>query len=99
MINRNNARVNDCLFDQTRENAARSVRGQLEMLLRDGENLDINDCESVQEWINAVFGELKSFPSEHLSFRLHCLHTGLVLLSISVDKAEKMEQPALSDEL
>jgi hypothetical protein len=95
MINRSKSKANDCLCDQTGGNAAMGFRGRLEILLQRGTDLDIDDCESVQEWINAIFTELKSFPSEHLSFRLHCLHAGLALLSISLDKAGEVEQQAL----
>jgi hypothetical protein len=99
MINRSKSKGNDCLCDEMGGSAARNIRGCLEILLQQGTDLDIDDCESVQEWINAIFTELKSFPSEHLSFRLHCVHTGLSLLSISLDKAGEMEQQALAEQI
>jgi hypothetical protein len=97
MTNRSITKVNGCALDQTRGNASRGIRGRLEVLLREGEVLDTDDHESVQEWINLTFDELKSFPSEHLSFRLHCLHTGLGLLSVALEKEEEMRQLTLSN--
>jgi hypothetical protein len=98
MTNTEITKADGCLLDQTARNSARNIPRRLEKLLRKGESIDIDDCESVQAWINATFDELKSFPSEHLTFRLQCLHTGLGLLSIALEKEEEMEQAAVSNE-
>ncbi len=91
MINRNRIGFNDVLLDHSRGNAAKKVRVPLEILLQRGSDLDMENCESVQEWINMVFEELRPFPSEHRTFRLHCVHIGLALLTISMEKSEQMK--------
>jgi hypothetical protein len=96
MVSGSKTNANDCLLDDARGNAAKVINGTLQTLLQKGENLDIEDSESVQEWINIVFDQLKSFPSEHRTFRLHCVHTGLDLILISLDKAAEMEPPGIN---
>lgn len=79
-------------IEYQRVNFSTIIRERLEILLNKGNNVDIDALESIREWMNEVFTELESFPSEHRTFRLHCLHTGLTLLSIASDKAGEDER-------
>jgi len=62
------------------------AKNKLESLIQRGKSIDPGDSASILRWMNATFSQLESYSSEHLSFRLHCLHTGLTLLSIALEK-------------
>ena len=87
MVNRIKTDSNDYLTRGAWGNHANNNLAKLLTLLEQGENADIEDYELVHDWINIVFEELRSFPSEHRTLRLHYIHLGCRLLSICIDKS------------
>ena len=86
MINKSKTTTQVPLLNQLNSRDPEHIEKQLECLIEEGKNIDINDFKSLYDWVNSTFTHLEPFLSEHLSFRLHCLHTGLTLLSIALEK-------------
>jgi hypothetical protein len=86
MISRNKTRNRDSLLKQIDRTDPDCRKKNIELLIEMGRNIDVNDFNSLYGWINSTFTQLESFSSEHLTFRLHCLHTGLAMLSVALEK-------------
>ena len=59
---------------------------ELELLIKMGESFNLNDLRAFGRWLKRTSKKLESFPSEYLTFRMHCLEVGTAMLSIALEK-------------